>query len=209
MNTFHLLISYFTAGGILMAPIFFVSLVAWYVAVGKFTWLAQFRGFRKKYLKKYRAIRKGEYNFEPVGYYPYDELLLEIAGEYRNDGESRDFTILFKEFLIAAIPQINEKLPTISSWTKVAPLLGLLGTVSGMITTFKVITDYGLGNPNLTAQGISIALLTTQAGLTVAFPMVIFHNYLVGRARRITDKILLDGEELVNRVSDLKENRNV
>ncbi len=207
MNTFHLLIAYFTAGGALMAPIFWVSLTAWYIAVGKLGWLMKFRSYRKKYLKRYKAIRKGETDINSVGFYAYDELLQEIIGEYKKDGVPRDFTILFKEFLISTIPQINDKLPSISSWTKVAPLLGLLGTVSGMITTFKVITDYGLGNPNLTAQGISIALLTTQAGLTVAFPMVIFHNYLVNRARTMVDKIMLDGEDLVNRINELKENQ--
>ncbi|MBD3315082.1 MAG: hypothetical protein GF344_04790, partial [Chitinivibrionales bacterium] len=70
----------------------------------------------------------------------------------------------------------------------------------GMIETFRVITAFGLGNPNLTADGIRVALITTQAGLTVAFPLMIFHNYLVNRSRGIVNKLILDGETLIKRI---------
>ena len=70
-----------------MAPIFVVSLVAWYIAVGKLGWILKFKYYRKKYLKRYKSIRKGETELRPIGYYPYDELLEEISGEYNNDGE--------------------------------------------------------------------------------------------------------------------------
>ncbi len=62
-----------------------------------------------------------------------------------------------------------------------APMLGLLGTVSGMVHTFEVIQLFGFGNPVLLADGISEALLTTQAGLLVAFPLMLTFNYLSER----------------------------
>ncbi|MDR0516175.1 MAG: MotA/TolQ/ExbB proton channel family protein [Fibromonadaceae bacterium] len=61
---------------------------------------------------------------------------------------------------------------------KVAPLLGLLGTVTGMVQTFKIITIYGNQNPALMADGISEALITTQSGLIVAFPIMLLNNRL-------------------------------
>lgn len=67
----------------------------------------------------------------------------------------------------------------------VAPLLGLLGTVSGMIATFDVITAFGAGDPKLLSGGISEALVTTQFGLVVAIPGVLVGNLLDGRAREI------------------------
>jgi len=67
----------------------------------------------------------------------------------------------------------------------VAPLLGLLGTVSGMIATFDVITEFGAGNPKLLSGGISEALVTTEFGLVVAIPGVLVGNLLNGRAREI------------------------
>lgn len=62
---------------------------------------------------------------------------------------------------------------------KVAPLLGLLGTVTGMVSTFNVITIYGNQNPVLMADGISEALITTQSGLIIAFPLLLLNNRLV------------------------------
>ena len=61
---------------------------------------------------------------------------------------------------------------------KVAPLLGLLGTVTGMVQTFKVITIYGNQNPVLMADGISEALITTQSGLVIAFPIMLLNHKL-------------------------------
>ena len=64
-------------------------------------------------------------------------------------------------------------------------MLGLLGTVSGMVHTFETIQLFGFGNPVLLADGISEALLTTQAGLLVAFPLMLAYNYLAGRVEDV------------------------
>ena len=65
-------------------------------------------------------------------------------------------------------------------------LLGLLGTVTGMINTFQAITLFGTGDPKTMAGGISQALVTTVLGLTVAIPMVLLHTIVSGRSRTIT-----------------------
>ena len=67
----------------------------------------------------------------------------------------------------------------------VAPLLGLLGTVTGMITTFDVITEFGTGDPKLLSGGISIALVTTELGLIVAIPALMLGSLLNAWARNI------------------------
>jgi len=69
----------------------------------------------------------------------------------------------------------------------VAPLLGLLGTVTGMITTFDIITEFGTGDPKLLSGGISIALVTTEIGLAVAIPMLMAGNILSGWSEGIKD----------------------
>jgi len=68
----------------------------------------------------------------------------------------------------------------------IAPLMGLLGTVVGMIITFQAITLYGTGDPKLMANGISSALVTTVIGLVVAIPTLFFHNYLSEQAKNLT-----------------------
>ncbi|MDT8408919.1 MAG: MotA/TolQ/ExbB proton channel family protein [Wenzhouxiangellaceae bacterium] len=71
----------------------------------------------------------------------------------------------------------------------VSPLLGLLGTVTGMIATFDVITEFGTGDPKLLSGGISIALVTTELGLIVAIPLLLFGNLLSGWAEGIKDSM--------------------
>jgi len=84
---------------------------------------------------------------------------------------------------------LNRGLPTVAVLAAVSPLLGLLGTVTGMIETFQSITLFGTGDPKLMSGGISQALVTTQLGLAVAIPLVLFHSLLVGRANRIVEKL--------------------
>ena len=69
----------------------------------------------------------------------------------------------------------------------VAPLLGLLGTVTGMIQTFQMITLFGAGDPKMMAGGISEALVTTMLGLIVAVPLVLMHATLSNSTKRIID----------------------
>jgi biopolymer transport protein ExbB len=90
------------------------------------------------------------------------------------------------EAILRETPGLNKLLPFLKIISVVAPLLGLLGTVTGMIVTFQAITLYGAGDPKLMAGGISQALVTTVLGLCVAIPTVFLHTLVAGRARRLT-----------------------
>ena len=81
----------------------------------------------------------------------------------------------------------------------VAPLLGLLGTVTGMIATFDIITEYGTGDPRMLSGGISEALITTELGLVVAIPTLLLGNLLSSRGRSILDRLERGALEVVNR----------
>ena len=89
------------------------------------------------------------------------------------------------------VHELERYLNTLGTIANISPLLGLLGTVIGMIKVFTAITDAGVGNPAILAGGISEALITTAAGLSVAIPAVIFHRYLSGRV----DKLVIGMEE--------------
>ncbi|HMB58370.1 MAG TPA: MotA/TolQ/ExbB proton channel family protein [Xanthomonadales bacterium] len=90
------------------------------------------------------------------------------------------------EAIMKETPKLNALLPFLKIIAVVAPLLGLLGTVTEMIITFQAITLYGAGDPKLMAGGISTALVTTVLGLCVAIPMVFLHTLVASRARRLT-----------------------
>ncbi len=90
------------------------------------------------------------------------------------------------EAILKETPKFNSMLPFLKIISVVAPLLGLLGTVTGMIITFQAITLYGAGDPKLMAGGISTALVTTVLGLVVAIPTVFLHTLVQSRAKRLT-----------------------
>ena len=89
------------------------------------------------------------------------------------------------EAVLKETPALTRGLLFLKVIAAVAPLAGLLGTVTGMIKTFQVITLYGAGDPQLMAGGISQALMTTVLGLCVAIPMILLHTFLNGRSRRV------------------------
>jgi biopolymer transport protein ExbB len=84
----------------------------------------------------------------------------------------------------------------------VAPLLGLLGTVVGMIATFQMITLFGTGDPRMMAGGISTALVTTVMGLIVAIPLTLLHSYLQGRARALIQVLEEQAAGIIARLAE-------
>ncbi|WP_415898047.1 MotA/TolQ/ExbB proton channel family protein [Neptuniibacter sp. QD72_48] len=90
------------------------------------------------------------------------------------------------ELILKEVPKIEQGQSIVKLLAAVAPLLGLLGTVIGMIATFQSITLFGTSDPKLMAGGISQALMTTVLGLVVAIPLLFCHSYLTSRSRRIT-----------------------
>ena len=95
--------------------------------------------------------------------------------------ERMDMENALQEAILGEIPGLERFLSILAMMAAVAPLLGLLGTVTGMINTFHVITYYGAGDPKMMSGGISEALLTTMLGLAVAIPIMLAHTLLSRR----------------------------
>ena len=99
--------------------------------------------------------------------------------------EPETLELKLSEAVLKEIPKLENSLALLKIIAAVAPLLGLLGTVTGMIITFQAITIFGAGDPKAMAGGISGALITTVLGLCVAIPTVLLHTVVNGRAKRI------------------------
>ncbi|MBQ0779359.1 MAG: MotA/TolQ/ExbB proton channel family protein, partial [Thalassolituus oleivorans] len=89
------------------------------------------------------------------------------------------------EAVLRELPALERGQSIIKLLAGIAPLLGLLGTVTGMIATFQAITTYGTGDAKLMAAGISQALITTVLGLIVAIPLLLMHNWVASRSRAL------------------------
>ena len=108
-----------------------------------------------------------------------------IYSGYKGDNPE-ELEAQLEDVLAKASPPLEKNLSIIKLLAAVAPLLGLLGTVIGMIETFQAITLFGTGDPKLMAGGISQALVTTMLGLIAAVPLLFIHNLLDSRSRAIS-----------------------
>jgi biopolymer transport protein ExbB/TolQ len=147
----------FVAGGPVMVVIAGVSVLAWFLALRA---LAR-AGSLLQTLRRYNAPLLGD------TYVPDSDESIDHWG-WKN----------------RAI-RLQTSLQTIGACAATLPLLGLLGTVLGMLVCFNVIQDHGTGQPRLLAGGIGHALMTTQAGLWTALPLLFFHHRLRNRLRLI------------------------
>ncbi|MDK2778868.1 MAG: MotA/TolQ/ExbB proton channel family protein [Pseudomonadota bacterium] len=89
------------------------------------------------------------------------------------------------EAVLRELPALERGQTIIKLFAGIAPLLGLLGTVTGMIATFQAITNFGTGDPKLMAAGISQALITTVLGLLAAIPLLLVHNWVASRSKAL------------------------
>jgi biopolymer transport protein ExbB len=108
-----------------------------------------------------------------------------IAYDKHQNTDKETLELRLGEAIIQEQPRLTRFLPILKIVSVVAPLLGLLGTVTGMINTFQAITLFGTGDPKLMAGGISQALVTTVLGLAVAIPAVLLHTVVNGRSKRL------------------------
>ncbi|WP_349763920.1 MotA/TolQ/ExbB proton channel family protein [Fusobacterium sp. SYSU M8D902] len=126
-----------------------------------------------------------------------------LAYKYENDMyESKEK--LMKEKALEQIENLEKRLSILGIVSFISPMAGLLGTVLGMIKSFKAIALEGAGDPNVVANGISEALVTTAAGLLIAIPAIIAYNFF----NRKVDKIMMQIEKTSTALINIKKNRD-
>ncbi|WP_338945187.1 MotA/TolQ/ExbB proton channel family protein [Fusobacterium canifelinum] len=101
----------------------------------------------------------------------------------------QDYEFILKEVTNQEISPYERRLNLLASVISISPMLGLLGTVTGMIRAFTNISKYGAGDAAIVADGIAEALLTTAAGLMIAIPVIVVYNYLNRRLEKMENEI--------------------
>ncbi len=120
---------------------------------------------------------------------PLGRLLLAYGAiEQTQDNEVLEAKL--DEAILKEVPKLEKGQSLIKLFAGIAPLLGLLGTVTGMIATFQAITNFGTGDPKLMAAGISQALITTVLGLVTAIPLLLAHSFVSSKSKQLVQ--LLD-----------------
>lgn len=190
------------SGGWLMLPILLCSVIALAIIVERFWTLRPNRIAPKNLLTDvWGWIRNNQLNAERMKELRESTPLGRIlAAGLSNSKYGRDIMKeSIQEVAGHVVHDMERYLNTLGTIAVITPLLGLLGTVIGMIKVFIAITQQGTGDPGVLAGGISEALITTAAGLTVAIPAVIFHRMY---QRRI-DELVVDMEQEAVKLVDV------
>jgi len=188
-------------GGILMYPILAMLLIAVSLIAERFFVLFRNGKFSEKEIERILELQERGKRRE------LDEYVGKLGGSFGKIAKTifdpnlktrEDAEKAVEAEFAKIVPHLESRLSVISILGTTAPLLGLLGTVMGMIELFNVITMHGTADPKLLAGGISIALITTEAGLSVAIPVHLLHTWIAGRVEKATQKMDYAAMKLVN-----------
>ncbi len=176
------------AGGWLMLPIIACSVVALAIILERFWALRRERVVPRHLVAQiWQLHRKGKLTVGHISTIregsPLGRILAAGLANRMHAKEVMKESI--EEVGRQVVHELERYLNTLGTVAAISPLLGLLGTVIGMIKVFTAITAAGVGNPAVLAGGISEALITTAAGLSVAIPSLMFHRYLTGRVDQL------------------------
>ncbi|MDO6428005.1 MotA/TolQ/ExbB proton channel family protein [Thalassotalea sp. 1_MG-2023] len=114
--------------------------------------------------------------------------LLVVYNENKN-ADAETLELKLDEAILRETPKVDRGINLIKMFAAIAPLMGLLGTVIGMILTFQTITLFGTGDPKIMAGNISLALVTTALGLIAALPLILVHSVVAGRSKSVLHKL--------------------
>jgi biopolymer transport protein ExbB len=159
-------------GGLVGYVIIFIGLIGVLIALERLFLLVTTSHQVKKQLKN----KKAEDN--PLG------RIMQVY-EKNPSIDTETLGLKLDEAILKEMPRIQRGLAALALLAAVSPLLGLLGTVTGIIETFQSITLYGTGDPRVMSGGISQALVTTVMGLLVAIPLLLFHSFLSSKSNAL------------------------
>ena len=189
------------AGGWIMVPLLLCSIIVVGI-IAERLWSLQTRRVAPEHLaaQVWHWIRNGEFTEERMQYLrsssPLGRLLAIALVHRGSDREVLNDAIADAGRHI--VHELDRYLITLGSIATISPLLGLLGTVLGIMHVFAAISQVGLGNPTALAGGISQALITTVVGLMVAIPAYIAHRYLRGRVDELVVQMERETARLLN-----------
>lgn len=188
-------------GGVVMIPLILCSIVALVVSIERWLYLKSARVDTARLMGKIRAALDNGSVEQARGICeatPGPVARVLGASLARFDMPKDDLREVAREEALAQQPVLDGHLPVLATMVTVAPLLGLLGTISGLIKVFHVIAGGGIGDATALSRGIAEALITTFAGLTIAIPFLVVYNSLSGRVDALTHEIELRVTEMLN-----------
>ncbi|MBI1335801.1 MAG: hypothetical protein GC164_02435 [Phycisphaera sp.] len=191
-STKDTLMQHIKKGGPVMIPIFILAGIALLVALFKLITMSLVRSPSNRRIEEFiaavarkdagGALQKAKAMSGPTG------KMLTVGAEHIKEPKDLIEEVMYEQVLSTRL-SLNRFLPMIAITSSAAPLFGLLGTVTGIMNTFTLITVFGTGDVKTLSSGISEALITTEYGLMVAIPSLLIYAFLSRRAKSIVDQM--------------------
>ncbi|HPB66249.1 MAG TPA: MotA/TolQ/ExbB proton channel family protein [Spirochaetales bacterium] len=187
------MLDFIVKGGIILWIIMALSVVGLAIIIERVLYFRSIKTDEDKLFQRVKAsVEKGHFD-EALSICDNNEsplsALIKVGIEYRAYPESAQKEVL-KDAAAQEVPRLERNVSTLGTIAHIAPLLGLLGTVTGTMKAFGVLGRFGsVADPSILAKGISEALITTVGGIVVAVPAVIFYNLLVTKVNLILLKM--------------------
>lgn len=199
--------TYFERGGPVMWPLLALSVLAVTVAIWRWMALRQATRNLGSFMSALRervtaGDIEGAIDLCDRGGGPVAAIVR--AGLRRLGRPKDEIELSLQDASAHELAELEKGLPVLATIAMVAPLLGFLGTVTGMINSFEALASVGLNNPAAVASGISEALITTAAGLIIAIPVQMAYNYFVARVNGTVRNMEAAANLLLDSLSDIR-----
>jgi len=205
---FYSMVAFFQKGGLFMYPILMVFAVGIAISVERWLQLNRVRGANQKMWDMlHPALAKGEFDKAREMTHKDESSMAQMLGMgLARQGAVRrreDIEIAMEESMMEIIPQLEKRTPYVALLSNIATLLGLLGTIMGLIEAFTAVAN---ANPaekaDLLSASISVAMNTTAFGLMAAIPLLLFHAKLTSTTGQIVDSLEMASVKALNAISD-------
>lgn len=195
--------SFFHKGGVVMYPLALIALFALFLCLERFIALSRRGHLGRRFQKKIQTLvsEKNYTGAADLCLKKETSLSMVLFAVLNKASETRDAAEKsLQEALLREQPKLDRRMGLLAAMGSIAPLLGLLGTVTGIITLFTVITEVGTNDARVLAGGISEALITTETGLVIAIPVMILHGLLSEKIERVTSELYVQSTSMLNQI---------
>ncbi len=201
------LIDLFVSGGPVMIPIALCSIFALAIVIERARFYLRNPSSANAFMKKVKGALAGRNYFEAMKICRTENTPLAsvIAAGLDNADLGREHLLdVMRQEAMVQVKKHERHLGKLATIASITPLLGLTGTVTGMISAFSVISTVGIGDPTALAGGISEALYTTAAGLLVGIPSLVAHNWCEAKSLEFIEAVEMHSLDLANQVTAME-----
>ncbi|MDD3626552.1 MAG: MotA/TolQ/ExbB proton channel family protein [bacterium] len=216
-----ILVQYFLKGGIMMIPLLILSIISLAIFIERLIAFIRARIDTQEFMLMIREVIEGGNLDEAIeicdmhrgpiaaiirqGIIRYDQLKRSSTIKARAVNKRDMVEKTLENAATQELSYLERGLVWLATITNLAPILGFLGTVTGMIKAFEALAKSGLGDPTIVARGISEALITTASGLLIASPTIIFYNYFINKIDNFVLEIEDSAVDLLDAFDNLEQ----